>query len=524
MIMAILVNTSTYFLFAGAILIALILLFVDRVRLMKKKSLETSRKIVIGNQQMMDPELIEADLQDPPGPKPWPIIGSLHILGQYDVPYKAFSVLENTYNSQVIKLKLGSVQCVIVNGLENIKEVLYTKGQHFDSRPNFPRYHKLFSGSKENSLAFCDWSEVQKTRREMLRNHVFPRAFTCKYDQLNVIIASEVENLLVHLDRPLGTMKVAVKPLVLRTCANIFTSYFCSRRFEFGNQSFRNFVDSFDRVFYEVNQGYAADFMPFLMPLHNRNMARVSSWTTDIRNFVTGYIIENRLNTWNKEIPEFDYVDCLINYVKTKTVPIMEEETALFALEDIIGGHSAIGNFLMKVFGYLATRRHIQEMAQQEIDAANISGNTVGLEYRHSMPYTDAIILETVRHISSPIVPHVANKDTSLSGYKIEKDTFLFLNNYQLNMSEDLWNAPTEFIPERFIKNGRICKPKYFLPFGGGRRSCMGYKLVQHICFSFLASILKNFTIVPYDDESYQIPIGYLALPIQTYTFRCEKR
>lgn len=266
------------------------------------------------------------------------------------------------------------------------------------------------------ALAFCDWSDLQKTRREMLRNHVFPRAFTCKYDQLNVIIASEVENLLVHLDRPLGTMKVAVKPLILSTCANIFTNYFCSRRFEFGNQSFRNFVDNFDRVFYEVNQGYAADFMPFLMPLHIRNMARVSKWAFDIREFVVANIIENRLVLWKKKIPELDYVDCLINYIKLTNTPLMREATALFALEDIIGGHSAIGNFIMKVFGYLATRRHIQEMAQKEIDAANISGNTVGLEYRHSMPYVDAIILETVRHISSPIVPHVANRNSSISG------------------------------------------------------------------------------------------------------------
>ncbi|KAK0166556.1 hypothetical protein PV328_004963 [Microctonus aethiopoides] len=523
MMMSIVINTSTYILIVGAILVTFIMLFVDRVRLMKKKLFVKSETIT-GNQKIIDPKLIDANLQDPPGPKPWPIIGSLHILGQYDVPYKAFSVLEKMYNSPVIKLKLGSVQCVIINGLENIKEVLYTKGQDFDSRPNFLRYNKLFAGSKENSLAFCDWSDLQKTRREMLRNHVFPRAFTCKYDQLNVIIASEVENLLVHLDRPLGTMKVAVKPLVLSTCANIFTSYFCSRRFEFGNQSFRNFVDNFDRVFYEVNQGYAADFMPFLMPLHNRNMARVAKWAHDIRYFVVQYIIENRLSDWNREIPELDYVDCLINYLKLTIDPEMKEQTALFALEDVIGGHSAIGNFIMKVFGYLATRRHVQEMAQKEIDAANIPGNTVGLEYRHSMPYTDAIILETVRHISSPIVPHVASKDSSINGYKIEKDTFIFLNNYDLNMSEDLWNAPTEFIPERFIKNGRIFKPKYFLPFGGGRRSCMGYKLVQHICFSILASLLKNFTIVPYDDESYEIPIGYLALPIQTYTFRCEKR
>lgn len=149
MMISIVINTSTYILIVGAILVAFIMLFVERVRFIKKKSL-VKFETITGKQPMIDSKSIEADLQDPPGPKPWPIIGSLHILGQYDVPYKAFSVLEKMYNSQVIKLKLGSVQCVIINGLENIKEVLYTKGQDFDSRPNFPRYHKLFAGSKEN--------------------------------------------------------------------------------------------------------------------------------------------------------------------------------------------------------------------------------------------------------------------------------------------------------------------------------------------------------------------------------------
>ena len=89
-------------------------------------------------------------LPEPPGPRPWPILGSLHILGRYDVPYKAFADLVRDYDCQVIKLRMGSVPCVVVNGLENIREVLTIKGHHFDSRPNFARYNLLFDGNKEN--------------------------------------------------------------------------------------------------------------------------------------------------------------------------------------------------------------------------------------------------------------------------------------------------------------------------------------------------------------------------------------
>lgn len=132
---AIALNTTTYFLITAS-LVALILVFVDYLRFRK------STKIIVDTETPALPE--------PPGPKPWPIFGSLHILGRYDVPYKAFADLARIYESQIIKLRMGSVPCIVVNGLENIKEVLITKGAQFDSRPNFARYHQLFSGDKEN--------------------------------------------------------------------------------------------------------------------------------------------------------------------------------------------------------------------------------------------------------------------------------------------------------------------------------------------------------------------------------------
>ena len=249
----------------------------------------------------------------------------------------------------------------------------------------------------------------------MLRAHTFPRAFTMKFNQLNSIICTEVETLLDHFAASSGN-SIEGKPLVLHTCANIFITYFCSKNFDLNHQAFTNMIQNFDKVFYEVNQGYAADFMPFLMPLHQRNMGRMAHWSHKIREFVDENIIQNRFTSWNGLIPEEDYVDCLINHIKTDSEPKMSWDTAMFALEDIIGGHSAVGNLLVKIFGFLATRPHVQKMAQQEIDKVETSGNTVGLEHRGSMPYTEAIIMEAIRLIASPIIPHVANQDSSIAG------------------------------------------------------------------------------------------------------------
>lgn len=89
------------------------------------------------------------DLPEPPSPRSFPIIGHMHLLGGYEVPYQAFTQLGKKYGN-VVKLRLGSVNCVVVNEQENIREVLITKGNHFDSRPNFERYQQLFCGNRGN--------------------------------------------------------------------------------------------------------------------------------------------------------------------------------------------------------------------------------------------------------------------------------------------------------------------------------------------------------------------------------------
>lgn len=52
----------------------------------------------------------------------------------------------------------------------------------------------------------------------------------------------------------------------------------------------------------------------------------------------------------------------------------------------------------------------------------------------------------------------------------------------------------------------------------------MGYKMVQYISFSTIATLLKNFNILPVEKEIYNVPIGNLALPENTFKFHFERR
>jgi cytochrome P450 family 307 subfamily A len=137
-------SSNTIYIVVTCFILTLILIASElNIKLMREKlRLSEVQKFDVNNNGA--PKLKEA-----PGPKKKFIIGNLDALSGYEIPYQAFSVLEEKYG-KIIKLQLGNVPTMVINGVEAIKEVLVTKGHHFDSRPDFKRYHMLFSGNKEN--------------------------------------------------------------------------------------------------------------------------------------------------------------------------------------------------------------------------------------------------------------------------------------------------------------------------------------------------------------------------------------
>ncbi|KAK4026072.1 hypothetical protein OUZ56_015097 [Daphnia magna] len=467
----------------------------------------------------------------PPGPVGWPIIGSLHLLGKYEVPFEAFSQLSKTYGD-IFSITLGSTPCVVVNSFKLIKEVLITKGPHFGGRPNFIRYDILFGGDRDNSLALCDWSYLQRDRRSIARHWCHPRADSMQFDTLSRVLTSEsglMVNELSLKTAATGSRGIDLKTTMMTMCANVFTHYMCSSRFGYDDKEFGKVVRLFDQIFWDINQGYAVDFLPWLMPVYRRHMQQLKSWGTDIRQFIVKTIIDEHRSTMDVNNPR-DFTDVLLNQLDgeknneqaanedaqqhNNNAQQLDWNHVLYELEDFLGGHSAIGNLLMRAVGELCSSPHVMANIQEEIRrVTGDNGRPVVLEDRPNMPYTEATILETLRLSSSPIVPHVAMQDTSVAGYDVQEGTMVFLNNYELNISPDYWGDQSlTFDPARFLIQGKIVKPEYFIPFSTGKRACMGYRLVQHVSFVTLATLLQNFDVSASEDAIH-LPKACVAVP-----------
>lgn len=67
----------------------------------------------------------------PPGPKPWPVIGNLNLIGP--LPHRSIHQLSKKYGP-IMQLKFGSFPVVIASSLEMAKVFLKTMDANFTGR------------------------------------------------------------------------------------------------------------------------------------------------------------------------------------------------------------------------------------------------------------------------------------------------------------------------------------------------------------------------------------------------------
>lgn len=361
-----------------------------------------------------------------------------------------------------------------------------------------------------SALALCDWSSLQKTRRSIARTYCSPRFTSLQYDHVDKVGCDEMVVLLGELRKVPAGQPCALKPILLAACANMFTQYMCSTSFDYSDEEFKKTVRYFDEIFWEINQGYAVDFLPWLQPIYSGHMKKLSGWASEIRQFILARIIDKHRATLDFNSPPRDFTDALLMHLEED--PNMNWQHIIFELEDFLGGHSAIGNLVMVTLAAVVKRPEVVKRIQNEVDSVTGGLRSPNLFDKAAMPYTEATLWETLRTASSPIVPHVATIDTDIAGYSVQKGTMIFINNYELNLGQDYWEEPELFKPERFLSSaGNVIKPAHFIPFSTGKRTCIGQRLVQCFSFILLATLLQNYNITPAEDLNTQP--GCVAVP-----------
>lgn len=138
------------------------------------------------------------------------------------------------------------------------------------------------------------------------------------------------------------------------------------------------------------------------------------------------------------------------------------------------------------------------------------------------MPYTEATIMEVQRlSMAVPLaIPHMTSEKTVLQGYTIPKGTVVIPNLWSVHRDPAIWEKPDDFCPDRFLDDqGQLLKRETFIPFGIGKRVCMGEQLAKMELFLMFVSLMQSFTFALPAGSEKPIMTGRFGLTLAPHPF-----
>lgn len=84
----------------------------------------------------------------------------------------------------------------------------------------------------------------------------------------------------------------------------------------------------------------------------------------------------------------------------------------------------------------------------------------------------------------------------------------MYINLWSLHHDESEWTDPWQFQPSRFLDDqGKLVPPSHenrrkLLPFGAGRRVCLGEVLAKNRLFLFATALVQRFHFEPEDSDN----------------------
>uniref|UniRef100_A0A7N0RH58 Cytochrome P450 n=1 Tax=Kalanchoe fedtschenkoi TaxID=63787 RepID=A0A7N0RH58_KALFE len=440
----------------------------------------------------------------PPGPRPWPVIGNLNLLINRLI-HQSLHKLSETYGP-IMKLKFGSSDVVVISSPEMAKEILKTHDSSFAARPRLAIGKYLLYNSSD-----ILWGNGPHWRqgRKILSVHLFDPTRLESYEYIRM---EERRDFLARL-YDLRGKEVRVMDHLSQINLGIVSRIALGKNYFSGSKPLELLEESssvshgemqemLDESFTLSGVFVVGDWMPWLARLdlggHVKRMKNLNQKFDKLFDFI---IKEHKMagNGREKEEKPKDMMDVLLDLVDDPDleVKLTTDNVKAFILDFLAGGTDTSATTLEWAMAELMKNPDKINKATEELDRIIGRERWVEDEDMPSLPYLDAIIKETFRlHPPATLLaPHRAIKDCKINNYDIPKGTTVFLNVWSIGRNPSAWDSPEEFRPERFLNKAIDMKGQNFelLPFGSGRRMCLGYSLGLKMVQSTLANMLQGF-------------------------------
>jgi cytochrome P450 len=147
----------------------------------------------------------------------------------------------------------------------------------------------------------------------------------------------------------------------------------------------------------------------------------------------------------------------------------------------MFAGHDTSTSTLTFMMHELARHPDVVEKLQEEQDRV-LGGETPGIEtIEKEMPYLDMVLDEVLRlYPPAWIGPRRAVRDFEFGGYTVRRGSYVNYCSWASHRIPEVFPDPEAFIPERFTRERKAALPRgAYVPFGGGRRICIGKRFGQ---------------------------------------------
>ncbi|CAF4743814.1 unnamed protein product [Pieris macdunnoughi] len=442
----------------------------------------------------------------PPGPRWLPILGCAHeiqrIRDKCGYLYKCIQEVTNKYSDDgsVVGIKIGKDRIVLVNSLEANKEMLYN--EDIDGRPKGIFYQTRTWGERKGVM-LTD-GELWKEQRRFLIKHLKEFGFCRK--GMSEISFSEARHLVKDLSKAIGDKTSA--ELYMH---NFFNTYILNTlwtmmaglRYEPDDPRMVKLQDLLFDLFAAIDMvGCAFSHFPILSVIAPKASGYKDFVTTHERLWA---FLRDEIATHKERFhPSNEDKDFMDVYIRVLSQPgdkptYSEGQLVAMCMDMFMAGTETTAKSMSFCFSYLVRNQEVQKKAQEEIDQVVGRDRPPTSEDKLNMPYNEAIIHESVRHFMGRTfgVPHRAMQDTTLAGYRIPKDTMVVSNYTNILMDDKLYPDPYSFKPERFIRDGKVCLPDHYFPFGLSKHRCLGDALAKCNIFMFTTAVLQKFSLLP---------------------------
>ncbi|KAL4284376.1 hypothetical protein GQ457_16G002390 [Hibiscus cannabinus] len=438
-----------------------------------------------------------------PGPRPWPIIGNLNLIGS--LPHRSLHKLSQRYGP-LMHLKFGSYPVVIASSAEMAKEFLKKHDQIFASRPETAA--GKYVTYNYSDMLFAPYGPHWRQARKIYLKELFSLK---RLESFEFIRVEEMRGLVSRLYGLSG------KPVLLREQLLYFTLCIMSRMVlgkrhfglsgdgQLGSNSIltaREFQEMIDEVLLLNGVFHIGDWIPWLEFLDLQGyLKRMKALKKKLDRFLDHVFDEHkrRKEELRKDFVPENMVDLLLQLAEDPDLDVKLSYDALrgLTLDLMAGGTDTAAITVEWAISELVKQPQLIRQATEELD--KVVGRERWVEEKDipHLPYLDAIIKETLRKypVAPLLAPHLAMEDCNVAGYDIRKGTRVFVNAWSIGRNPSPWEQSEEFRPERFLGRNIDVKGQNFelLPFGSGRRMCPGYNLGLKMVQLSMATMLQGF-------------------------------